>query len=315
MNSVKVLCEPRPSVFDSSKRDTVLDLTDLADFIDGRVGSKIKPGEFFEENEVTEGIHTLLFEGFRRLEGRSSQGVFKLTQAMGGGKTHSMLVFGLLAHEPSLRESVMSHIYKAEGLGRVRVVAFSGRESDAPLGIWGAIAEQLGKRDLFREYYSPLQAPGQKAWINLLKGDPTLILLDELPPYFVAAKSKMIGNSDLAQVTAIALSNLLVAIGKGELSQVCLVISDLTDSYRGGESADRIGPSRPDEGDRPERHELGTGPHQHRRVLPNPAQADLREATGGGQGRDRRPRVRQVHPRRLAEGPMPKSGDQVRGVG
>lgn len=31
---------------------------------------------------------------------------------------------------------------------------------------------------------SPLQAPGQSAWINLLKGPPTLILLDELPPYF-----------------------------------------------------------------------------------------------------------------------------------
>jgi hypothetical protein len=25
----------------------------------------------------------------------------------------------------------------------VRVLAFTGRESDAPLGIWGAIAEQL----------------------------------------------------------------------------------------------------------------------------------------------------------------------------
>src|SRR5262249_22191233 len=78
------------------------------------------------------------------------------------------------------------------------------------------------------------QAPGQTAWVNLLKGAPTLILLDELPFYLVAAKSRMIGNSDLAQVTAIALSNLLVAVGKGELSQVCVVISDLTGSYTQG---------------------------------------------------------------------------------
>jgi hypothetical protein len=28
-------------------------------------------------------------------------------------------------------------------LGAVRVVAFTGRERDAPLGVWGAIAEQL----------------------------------------------------------------------------------------------------------------------------------------------------------------------------
>jgi hypothetical protein len=236
MDTLNPLCKPRPSAFDSSKRDTVLDLTDLADFIDGKPDAKIKPREFFEENEVTDGMHTLLFEGFRRLEGRSSQGVFKLTQAMGGGKTHSMLVLGLLAHEPSLRPSVMGHIYKPEGVGRVRVVAFSGRETDAPFGIWGAIAEQLGKKDQFRDYYSPLQAPGQTAWINLLKGEPTLILLDELAFYLDAAKSKMIGNSDLAHVTAIALSNLLVAVGKGELSQVCVVLADLTGSYAQGSS-------------------------------------------------------------------------------
>ena len=35
-------------------------------------------------------------------------------------------------------------------------------------------------------------------------------------------------------VTATALSNLLVAIGKDELSNVCLVITDLTATYAGG---------------------------------------------------------------------------------
>jgi predicted AAA+ superfamily ATPase len=91
----------------------------------------------------------------------------------------------------------------------------------------GAIAEQLGKKESFKDYYSPLQAPGQKAWTNLLKGEPLLILLDELPPYFENAKSKTIGNSDLAAVTTTALSNLLVAVGKPELENVCVVISDL----------------------------------------------------------------------------------------
>jgi hypothetical protein len=69
---------------------------------------------------------------------------------------------------------------------------------------------------------------------NLLKGDPLVIMLDELPPYFENAKSKTIGNSDLSVVSATALSNLLVAIGKDELSNVCLVITDLTASYAGG---------------------------------------------------------------------------------
>lgn len=79
-----------------------------------------------------------------------------------------------------------------------------------------------------------MQAPGQKAWENLFKGERVLILLDELPPYFQDALSKSIGNSDLAQVTATALSNLLVALGRESCAQVCLVITDLASAYAKG---------------------------------------------------------------------------------
>ncbi len=206
----------------------MLDLGDL-------VGGRIDPAGFFAENYITEGMKTLLGEGFRRLEGKSAQGVFKLTQAMGGGKTHNLLALGLLARHPEFRARVMSDFHEPDpNLGKVRVVAFSGRESDAPLGIWGAVADQLGKRERFADYYSPLAAPGQTAWINLLRGEPLLIMLDELPPYFVNAASKSIGNSDLSAVTTTALSNLLVALCRGELANVCLVISDLRASYSAG---------------------------------------------------------------------------------
>lgn len=227
MKTLKQACRPRESVFDPSRRDTVLDLTDL-------VADRIDPAGFFAENHITEGMKILLKEGFRRLEGKSTQGVFKLTQSMGGGKTHNLLAFGLLARHPEFRRQVMSDFYTPADTDPVRVVAFSGRESDAPLGIWGAIAEQLGKRELFKDYYSPLSAPGQTAWLNLLKGQPLLIMLDELPPYFVNAASKSIGNSDLSVVSATALSNLLVALGRDELHNVCLVITDLTASYAAG---------------------------------------------------------------------------------
>lgn len=227
MQTLDQACKPRDSIFDPSRRDTVLDLTDL-------VSGRIDPEAFFRENHVTEGMRILLTEGFRRLEGKTTQGVFKLTQAMGGGKTHNLLALGLLARQPEYRRAVMESFYIPGETGPVRVVAFSGRESDAPLGIWGSIATQLGKREQFADYYSPLSAPGQTAWVNLLKGDPLVIMLDELPPYFEYARSKTIGNSDLSVVTATALSNLLVAIGKDELLNVCLVITDLTASYAGG---------------------------------------------------------------------------------
>ncbi len=228
MNSLNELCTPRKSVFDPQKRDTVLDLTDL-------VEDRIDPADFFTENYLTEGMKTLLTYGMRRLAGKTDQGVFKLKQAMGGGKTHNLLALGLLARYPEFRDRVMGDILTStSSLGPVKVVAFSGRESDAPLGIWGALAEQLGKRDHFKDCYSPLQAPGQKAWENLFRGETVLVLFDELPPYFESAQAKAIGNSDLSRVTATALSNLLIAIGRPACSRVCLVITDLEAAYQRG---------------------------------------------------------------------------------
>jgi hypothetical protein len=231
MKSLQQLCSVRDEVFDPSLRSTVLDLTDL-------IEDRINEHHFFKTNYVTDGMRTLLREAFDRFSRRSNQGTFLLTQAMGGGKTHNMIALGLLSKYPELREDVLESSYDPN-LGSVRVAAFTGRESDAPLGVWGAIAEQIGKKDQFDEYYSPLSAPGQTAWVNLLKGEPLLILLDELPPYFAHARSQEIGNADLATVTTTALSNLLIAVNRPELENVCVVISDLTATY--GEGSEQIG--------------------------------------------------------------------------
>ena len=224
MKTLKALCIPRDSIFDIAKRDTVLNLSHLAE---GRIDAK----EFFEENYVTEGMKTLLTESFRRLERKSEQAVFKLTQAMGGGKTHNLITLGMLAKHPEFRGQVLAGLPGAKDLPPVRVVAFSGRETDIPHGVWGEVARQLSKFDAFKEYYAPLKAPGRSAWINLLKGEPTLILLDELPPYLDNARSLAIGNSDLAKVTATALTNLLEAVVESELSNVCVVLTDLVGTY------------------------------------------------------------------------------------
>ena len=227
---LSALCTPRDSVFSGSKNDTALDLTD---FLGGKIGL-----DFLEENYFTDGLLQLGRLGLRRLAGHSDQGIFVLSQSMGGGKTHGMITLGLLAQNPDIRKNALGKHYDSSAQpDDVRVIGFSGRENDASLGIWGSLADQLGKKGAFADYYSPLAAPGQSAWINLLKGPPTLILLDELPPYFQDAKSKTIGNSDLAQVTTTALSNLLVAVNKPELNNVCIVIADLKATYEGGGAA------------------------------------------------------------------------------
>lgn len=127
MKTLKELCTPRSNIFDRSRKDTVLDLTDL-------IEEKINADDFFAKNYLTDGMKRLLMEAFRRFDGSSTQGVFVLTQAMGGGKTHNMIALGLLAKNPELRSQVMGNLYESSKLGTVRVVAFTGRESDTPLG-------------------------------------------------------------------------------------------------------------------------------------------------------------------------------------
>jgi hypothetical protein len=227
MKSLYELCVPRESVFEPDKRSDVLDLTNL-------IEDTVNADQFFEENFLTEGMKTLIDTAFNRFIQTGDRGLIKLTQSMGGGKTHNMIAVGLLAKFPFLREKVLGKKNGYEKLGKIRVVGFSGRDTDSKFGLWGAIAEQLGKKDLLNSYYSPLQAPGPAAWMNLLQGDPILILIDELPPYLENAKSVTIGNADLAVVTVTALSNLYVAIAKKELSNVCLVISDLRATWESG---------------------------------------------------------------------------------
>ena len=226
--TLKTHCTPRQSVFDRNRRDIVLD---LSDFLEG----KIEGEKFFEENFITSGMKTLFEKTFARLENRGDQAsTFLLTQSMGGGKTHNMIALGLLAKNPTLREKVLGKGGYGSKVGGVRVLGFHGRQTDAQFGIWGELADQLGKKDVFKDYYQPLQAPGQSAWINLLKGEPTLIFLDELPPYLEAVQAKSIGSTTLSTVTATAIANLLVAVNKAELSNVCVVIADLTASWKEG---------------------------------------------------------------------------------
>ena len=58
-----------------------------------------------------------------------------------------------------------------------------------------------------------------------------MILLDELPPYFDYAITRVVGGATLAQVTTYALSNLLSASLK--LRRCCIVISNLSGTYEG----------------------------------------------------------------------------------
>lgn len=231
MKTLSELCKPRSSVFDRARLDTVYNLDDLP---------SIKPDEFFAENYITEGMRILLTEAFNRLEGKttSTSGIFLLSQSMGGGKTHNLIALGLLAKYPEYRKKVMSEFFTPGELGAVNVISFSGRNTNTPFGIWGEIAEQLNKKSAFDDYYIPLKPPSPDKWVELLRGEPILILFDELPPYFEAAKAVAVGDTYLDRLTTTAITNLLIAVNSNKLPRACVVITDLSGTaYAGGSAA------------------------------------------------------------------------------
>ena len=228
--SLKNLCELREDLFNKSiEEQDALDISHLRTI--GRINVK----DFFEKNYITEGMQELTEKVFRRFKGDvSSNGVIKLTQGMGGGKTHNMITIGLLAQHPEFRKRFFGPNYNDNSLYKVDIAVFSGRNTDTKLYLWGEIADQIGKLDNVKDLVNFREAPGQDTWVNLLKGRPLLILVDELPYYLNACKSKQVGDSTLSAVTATALTNLFVALQTPELSNVCLVLSDLTADYEDG---------------------------------------------------------------------------------
>lgn len=188
---------------------------------------------FFERTHITHGMRILVVEGIARLAGKSNQATFHLKQAMGGGKTHLLVGFGLLARFPELRKKICPDVLYADGFGTAKVAAFSGRNSPQEF-VWGEIARQLDKPDLFRDFWvAGPKAPDEKDWLRLFDGeDPILILLDEMPPYFHYLDTQRVGNGTVADIATRAFANMLTAAGKK--ANVCVVVSDLSASYDTG---------------------------------------------------------------------------------
>jgi predicted AAA+ superfamily ATPase len=178
-------------------------------------------------------MQDLISEGMARLAGVSTQGVFHLKQAMGGGKTHLLVGFGLLAKHPVLRKQYCGGLPYAQDFEAADIAAFNGRNNPDHF-FWGEIANQLGKGEQFTTFWtSGPKAPDEKDWLKLFDGcKPLLILLDEIPPYFHYLDTQKVGNGTVADIATRAFANLITAAGKKR--NVCVVVSDLAASYDTG---------------------------------------------------------------------------------
>ena len=202
-------------------------IENLADLINDAGDGK----DFFSRNYVTHGMDQLFREGMLRLSGKSDQAVFELTQAMGGGKTHMMIALGLLAKRAHLRPEVLSSdLNNRLDFGNARIAAFNGRNNPDNY-IWGEIATQLGAAEEIKDYWiNGPKSVDQQKWKDIIGDTPTLIMIDELPPYLDNASTQVYGTGTLANMVVYSLSALMTAAL--ELPNCCIVIANLSGSYK-----------------------------------------------------------------------------------
>tara|TARA_R110001592_G_scaffold363391_1_gene687076 strand:- start:41587 stop:44712 length:3126 start_codon:yes stop_codon:yes gene_type:complete len=223
IKTVKQACRFNPVIQDYRMSQGIENLADLID--DAGDGD-----EFFSRNYVTHGMEQLFREGMLRLSGKSDQAVFELTQAMGGGKTHMMIALGLLSKHAHLRPEVLpADLNERLDFGNARIAAFNGRNNPDNY-IWGEIATQLGESEKIKDHWiNGPKSVDQQKWKEIIGDTPTLIMIDELPPYLDNASTQVYGSGTLANMVVYSLGTLMSAAL--ELPNCCIVIANLTGSY------------------------------------------------------------------------------------
>jgi hypothetical protein len=220
ISTVKQLCTPNGVVTSESLVEQVAQIEDLA-------SGKVDGREFFRRNHFTAGLELLVRRGFERLAGKSDDGAFYLTQAMGGGKTHSLIAFGLLASDPGLRREIVPRLTAGNDFAAAKVVIFNGHQNPDRL-LWGYLADQLGKGDVMAPFWrNGPRTPGVDEWVAVLGDEPILILLDELPSYLQMAQGEAVGNTTLGDLTIGALERLFNALPR--CPRTCVVVTNLKD--------------------------------------------------------------------------------------
>jgi hypothetical protein len=180
----------------SGKFDESVFAADLSDVIADRGPLEYRDAElFFRKTYPTQGLVNLLSAIAARLAGKGSgEAVIQIQTPFGGGKTHSLIALYHLFQNPHVESDgeLIAKVQEQAGVGAIpkaRVVTFVGTAAD-PLGKtpWGELALQLGNYTLLKEHDCKRRSPGKDLLHELLGGEPTLLLMDEVAEYVVKAK-------------------------------------------------------------------------------------------------------------------------------
>lgn len=214
MRTLFELCLPRDDVREGLIRESDF-AADLAQVLRSAAPREYQdPATFFANTHPTDGLKRLLEHVCRRLSGSGSEAssIFRLDTQYGGGKTHALIALAHAARSgrdvPAIAEFVDPALLPRAG---VRVAAFDGENADPVNGRhmgdriraftpWGELAYALGGKagyESLRKSDEERRAPGAENVRDLFRGEPAIILLDELSIYL----RKVHGRDDATQLT------------------------------------------------------------------------------------------------------------------
>jgi predicted AAA+ superfamily ATPase len=219
------------------KFDASVFAANLGEVLAGRGAVDYKDAKtFFSKTYMTMGLTQLVIDVLRRLSGTGkSEPVIQLQTAFGGGKTHTLLTLYHLFRKPNevgKLPEIQQVIAGAglKGIPAVNVACLVGTALNPVKDrtFWGEMAFQLddGKEgklyEMVAENDRRKTAPGTNTLGKLLEASgPTLILMDEILVYLVAAGSVQVGESTLQGNTLAFLQQLTEAVAN--CPHACLV--------------------------------------------------------------------------------------------
>ena len=174
---------------------------------------------FFDKTFFTEGLTNISNRVIKGLNGDEDgeNRVISLQTGFGGGKTHTLISIYHLAKagkDISLNAKVSEKLALKPKYDKVNIAVFTNKTNDPTQGrevdslhiktLWGEIAYQLGGKELYEKIRPNDEArtAPKGLFLDLLKSaSPSLILIDELADYCVAAAGVVVGSTTLSDQT------------------------------------------------------------------------------------------------------------------
>jgi len=187
---------------------------------------------FFDKTFFTEGLTNIANRVIKGLNGNEDgeNRIISLQTGFGGGKTHTLISLFHLAtagKNISLNSKVSSKLTEQPSFEKANIAVFTNTTNDPTQGrtvdgihiktLWGEIAYQLGGKELYEKIRPNDEArtAPKGLFLDVLKaGSPSLILIDELADYCVAASGIVVGGSTLSDQTISFIQEFTEAVSK-----------------------------------------------------------------------------------------------------